>query len=371
MVGANQHVYQELARHPDVALTLLMPSHYESDFDGRRIVADRVVGDGFRIITGRPALAGNGSLYFYLTGLSRAFREARPSVTFVDEEPWSLSALQVVRQAELCRSRIVFYSKQNIKKRLPLPSRLIESAVLRATHHACAISDEAAEVLRWKGYGGPITLLPHGVDPVRFSPRDTRLLRSRLGLTGTVFAYFGRLVPQKGVGVFLSAATRMAATEASPITFWVVGSGPEEDTLRGVVKDTAGRFVFLPQVPHLDVADYLSVADVVVVPSLTTPRWKEQFGRVIIEALACGVPVIGSDSGEIPGLIRRLGGGLISPEGDVEALAAAMRGLLADPLRRQRLAQTGRRAVLETYTNAAVAATMRAVCREAARAPAS
>ena len=56
--------------------------------------------------------------------------------------------------------------------------------------------------------------------------------------------------------------------------------------------------------------------DVLVLPSHTTPTWKEQFGRVIVEALWCGVPVVGSDSGEIPWLIELTGGGLVFPEGD-------------------------------------------------------
>jgi glycosyltransferase involved in cell wall biosynthesis len=367
VVGANQQVYEELARHPDVALGLLMPSHYVSDFDGSRIVPDRTVGNGFRILTGRPVLAGNGSLYFYLTGLTRAVRETRPAVTFLDEEPWSLSALQAVWRARRAGSRVVFYSKQNLKKPLPPPFRQIQAAVFRATDHAFAISDEVAGVLRWKGYGGPVTLLPHGVDPARFSPRNVSGLRARLGLTGTVFAYFGRLVPEKGVEVFLRAALRLATTDGDRATFWVVGSGPEEGRLRALVEGKPGRFIFLPKVPHLEVAEYLSAADVVVIPSLTIPRWKEQFGRVIIEALACGVPVIGSDSGEIPHLIRKVGGGLVTPEGDAEALAAVMAGLLADPERLRHLAETGRRAVLEAYTNAAVAATMRTVFQQVAR----
>ena len=80
--------------------------------------------------------------------------------------------------------------------------------------------------------------------------------------------------------------------------------------------------------------------DVLVGPSLTTPRWKEQFGRMLVEAMACGVPVIGSDSGEIPHVIGDAG--IVVPEGDRVALCAAiarLRDLRGRPLRSQRAAR--------------------------------
>jgi len=90
--------------------------------------------------------------------------------------------------------------------------------------------------------------------------------------------------------------------------------------------------------------------DVLVLPSHTTPTWKEQFGRVIVEALSCGVPVLGSDSGEIPWLIGLTGGGLVFPEGDVGALAARLRELRESPQLRERLADSGRAAVQSMFT---------------------
>jgi L-malate glycosyltransferase len=85
--------------------------------------------------------------------------------------------------------------------------------------------------------------------------------------------------------------------------------------------------------------------DVLVLPSRTTPTWKEQFGRVIVEALWCNVPVVGSDSGEIPHVIELTGGGLIFREGDPEMLAERLRTLRAAPVLRRELAATGRQAV--------------------------
>jgi glycosyltransferase involved in cell wall biosynthesis len=80
--------------------------------------------------------------------------------------------------------------------------------------------------------------------------------------------------------------------------------------------------------------------DLLAAPSLTTPQWREQFGRMLVEAMACGVPVVGSDSGEIPHVLGAAG--LVVPEGDADALAGALGTLLADPSLRARLAAAGR-----------------------------
>jgi glycosyltransferase involved in cell wall biosynthesis len=97
-------------------------------------------------------------------------------------------------------------------------------------------------------------------------------------------------------------------------------------------------------------------------PSLTTPRWKEQFGRMLVEAMACGVPVIGSDSGEIPNVIGDAG--LVVPEGDSVALRTAIARLRDDATERQRLAERGRARVLVLFTQEAVARRTHAVYQE-------
>jgi glycosyltransferase involved in cell wall biosynthesis len=93
--------------------------------------------------------------------------------------------------------------------------------------------------------------------------------------------------------------------------------------------------------------------DVLVGPSLTTPRWKEQFGRMLVEAMACGVPVIGSDSGEIPNVIGDAG--IVVPEGDCVALRTAIARLRDDPAERRLLAERGHIRARTLFTQEAVA----------------
>ncbi|MFZ4664511.1 MAG: glycosyltransferase, partial [Caldilineaceae bacterium] len=84
------------------------------------------------------------------------------------------------------------------------------------------------------------------------------------------------------------------------------------------------------------------------------PNWKEQFGRVLVEAMTCGVPVIGSDSGEIPHVIGDAG--VIFPEGDVRALTQKLQQLLAQPVERRHLGAAGRQRVLQQFTMQQIAA---------------
>jgi len=97
-------------------------------------------------------------------------------------------------------------------------------------------------------------------------------------------------------------------------------------------------------------------------PSRTRPNWEEQFGRVLTEAMACGSPVVGSTCGEIPQVIGDAG--LIFPEGDVDALRAALLRLQRDDELRRDLAARGRARILAHYTQKQIAAETVAVYRQ-------
>jgi glycosyltransferase involved in cell wall biosynthesis len=99
-----------------------------------------------------------------------------------------------------------------------------------------------------------------------------------------------------------------------------------------------------------------------VLPSRTRPNWVEQFGRVLIEAMASGVPVVGSDSGEIPNVIGDAG--LVFPEGDIGRLRAHLQSLIDDPGLWAALARRGRERVQARYTQARIAAETVQVYRE-------
>jgi glycosyltransferase involved in cell wall biosynthesis len=183
-----------------------------------------------------------------------------------------------------------------------------------------------------------------------------------------VLGYMGRFVKPKGLDTLVEAVAQLVHTKPEmDIKVLMVGSGSEEERLRLSITEARlqHRFVFTGAVPHRDAGEYMNCMDVFVLPSRTTPSWKEQFGRVVIEALACGVPVIGSNSGQIPHLIRDTRGGLIFAEGNAAHLAEKLLALIEHPEQRTQLGTAGAEAVRGRYTYDAVAGQLHGVFREA------
>jgi glycosyltransferase involved in cell wall biosynthesis len=144
------------------------------------------------------------------------------------------------------------------------------------------------------------------------------------------FVYVGRLHESKGIDVLLAAAARLAASHDLSVT--VVGGGPSEEALR----ERFGAFAWCRltgNVSQAEVANFIGDSDVLCIPSL----WLENSPGVVIHALGLGVPVIGSDKGGIPELVRHGENGLLATAGDVEAWAAAMRTVMDNAALLERL----------------------------------
>lgn len=156
----------------------------------------------------------------------------------------------------------------------------------------------------------------------------------------------------KGLDVLIDAIARIDAPDVHCV---LLGSGDYVDAVRRRAHERgiAERVRFVSGVPQREVPEILSCFDILAVPSLTMPHWKEQFGRVIIEGMACGVALIGSSSGEIPYVIDDAG--LVTPEGDVAALADAITSLYRDRALCARIAARGVERVQAHYTNQRIA----------------
>jgi glycosyltransferase involved in cell wall biosynthesis len=358
----NQLLFCELTSvDPELDITLLVPANWRNEYTGRPWIVEahsRFLG---RIVTLPVWLTGHISLHAYRHGIRSLLNAERPDWIYLDEEPWALVSQQVsLMNRHTVGASVLFHTNQNLNKTYPPPFRWFEQRIYRQAAHALPVGEEAAQVLRQKGYRGPLEVFPYGIDETLYQPDpDAAVLRARLGATegSLVFGYLGRFVEEKGIDVLLDAFLRIKDRHPSAC-LWLVGDGPHRAALEHLARENglaSPRCRILDSIPHLESPRYLSAMDVCVLPSRTRRNWKEQFGRVIVEAIACGTPVIGSDSGEIPHLVRKLGGGLIVPEGDPEALAGAMTELLAHPARLRQLAEAGRRQVLAGYTNVALA----------------
>lgn len=300
-------------------------------------------------------------LFWYDTrALRRVVREFRPEIVDLHEEPYSLAvaaALRVSKQ-EAPGAAICLYSAQNILKRYPPPFRQIERRALAAADAAYPCSREAGEVLRAKGFRGTLHVLPLGVSiPDRRAPTGDEALR---------VGFVGRLEPYKGAEVALRAFAKTA--EALDASLELVGSGSEEQRLRELANrlGVSRRVAFVGAVPQEEALHRIGRYDVLLVPSLTTRSWKEQFGRVAAQAMAAGTPVIASDCGSLPEVVGS--SGKIVREGDVDQLALALAELLGDPHERQSLARRGRAAAVERLTWDYVAAGFDRMYRQAVEA---
>jgi len=353
--GAYQRKLEELAALPDVELTLITPPSWREA--GQTTELDVRFTRGYEVVVLPIAFNGHFHVYFY-RGLGRAIAERRPDILHVDEEPYNLSTFQAMWEARRRGARTLFFTWQNIYRQLPAPFSWIERSVYRWADWAIAGNQDAVDVLRRKGYGGPTSVIPQfGVDPALFYPQDRPDgKRSRPFVIG----FLGRFEESKGLLDLLEACAGLG-TAAGDWQLRLIGGGPLRETIeqRATALGIARHLDIRSSVPSTEVPRELNQLDVLVLPSRTTPSWREQFGRALTEAMACAVPVIGSDSGEIPNVIGEAG--LSFPEGDVARLRDCLAELRTDPMLRRELAERGRARVLAHYTQAQIAAQTYAV----------
>jgi glycosyltransferase involved in cell wall biosynthesis len=295
------------------------------------------------------------------------FVRFRPEIVHYEGEVESLGAAEIVLiRALLARqARLVLTTWQNILRPRSLLVQLINDLNLSAATHILCASQEADHVLRQQGYRRATSILPIiGVDPSRFFPQPAATARERLGLglDGFTIGYVGRLVPEKGVDDLLRAVARLTFR----CILLIIGDGPARGALEALAAELgiAAHCRMIGPVPHEDLAGYLNALDLLVLPSRTTTHWKEQLGRVLLEAMACRIAVLGSHSGAIPEVIGDPDG--IYAEGDVPGLAARIAQLAAEPEYRHARAESGYHRALERYSTEHLARATAAVWRSLA-----
>lgn len=339
--GPYQRKLEEIARL-GVTLQVVAPPYW--DEAGERLRLERRHTTGYELI--EEPLRWNGLFHLHhYPGLPRRLAAFGPDLVHLDEEPYNLATFLGARLAHGRGTPFVFFTWQNLQRRYPPPFGWMEGWVLRRARRAIAGSRQAELALRAKGYRAAIDVVPQfGVDEALFSPSPEPSGPFTAG-------YAGRLVAEKGLETLLRAAARLEGDWRLRLT----GSGPEGRRLEALAArlGVADRFTVEASLPASAMPAFYAQIHVLVLPSLSRPNWKEQFGRVLVEAMACGRPVVGSSSGEIP---QTMGpAGLTFPEGDVGALTATLERLRADAELRAELGRRGRGRVLERFTQRRVA----------------
>ena len=271
------------------------------------------------------------------------------------EEPYIMAGFQLAKWANP-DAAFVTWSAQNIKKRYPPPFSLFERRVLDRADGWLYCGHSVRDALIEKaGYRStPSALGPLGVDTASFAPDAELRRRARhdLGWDDAgppVVGYSGRFVAEKGVRLLIDALTGTSM----PWRALFLGAGPLEAEIAAFASRFPGR-VRTVRASHDEVPRYLNAMDVLCGPSQSTPAWNEQFGRMVVEAFACGVPVLSSDNGELPYVVADAG--VILPQRDTEAWRRALEDLLASPARRAELSAAGLERARSEYAWSVVAA---------------
>ncbi|HEY3885907.1 MAG TPA: glycosyltransferase family 4 protein [Vicinamibacterales bacterium] len=256
------------------------------------------------------------------------------------EEPYVAAGAQIARAVPRDAAFVVA-TFQNLKKRYPWPLSRFERATMARADGWIAFGRSILTALGSRpSYARlPSRVIPPGVDVLRFAPNPTASARVRADLgwpaDAIVVGYLGRFVREKGIQVLWESLERIP--DGWHALF--VGGGPLEPELRTFESRHPSRVKVVTGVSHDRVPEWLNAMSLVCLPSLTTAHWREQFGRVLIEAMACGIPVVASDSGEMPHVVGDAG--VIAAEGEGGSWASAIERLIGSDEERRRLSAAG------------------------------
>jgi glycosyltransferase involved in cell wall biosynthesis len=346
IVGIYQRKLELIAATPNLELLVLVPPYWRDERGVTRL--ERLYTDGYTLQVTPLRFNGNYHLHYY-PQFGRYLRQFQPDIVHIDEEPYNLATWLALRAAQRAGSKTLFFSWQNINRRYPFPFNRLERQVLHQVDYALVGTESAAAVWRDKGYRGALEVVPQfGVDTELFHPRQT----SPDATTTPTIGYVGRLWHGKGIDTLIIALAKLKDLN------WhlhLIGSGPEEATIQAQLRQQQlqDRTTLTNWVPSVEMPAKMRALDMLVLPSRTLPSWKEQYGRVLLEAMASGVVVVGSDSGAIPNVIADAG--LVFREDDAQHLAAQLRRVLTNPEERRALAAAGPPRVATHFTQPQIA----------------
>jgi len=347
----------ELGNYEDLSVTLVSPAVY---LEGGRLVKGSKLPGKFKYISLKTVWGKSGRqhIHFY-PALGVVLKRELPDLIFLDEEPRSFISMYTIFLNKFLNinAKVIFstsanllidykkYSKINIRRYL-FP--YVEKYCLNNSDGAITANRDAKNILYIKGFRKPVSVIPvHGIDPKFFRKSLHREKKESLCGKDFCIGFIGRVQYQKGIDILIKAASKLKFS----YKLVLIGRGAYENELRNLSSQLGieKRIQWIGWVNRKEIPLYLNCFDVLVVPSRTLSDIKEQFGRVLIEAMACEIPVIGSTSGEIPNVIGDAG--LIFEEENVGDLVSKLNFLYSSTEKvRTILGQKARERVIENYT---------------------
>ena len=202
-----------------------------------------------------------------------------------------------------------------------LPRHLIRWAAARAAGIITVCQALKDTLVELAVPAAKITVLRNGVDTRLFHPVDREAVRARLGLAGTVLLSVGYLIERKGHDIIIRALPELPQAR-----LLIAGEGPEERALRALAQSLGveGRVTFLGAIPQDELKNYYSAADILVLASS-----REGWANVLLEAMACGTPVVATNVWGAPEIVQTPAAGILMEARTPPALVRAVQGLLA------------------------------------------
>lgn len=292
---------------------------------------------------------------------AKVLKEFKPDRVHIEEDPYSAVGVETVFLTRLlCPSaKISFFIWDNLARvpRFPLSviKRVLNRYSLSKADLVVCGNKEGEQLLREKKrYYDQTAVLPQlGLNPTPYMGSQTKPIRDELHIPADIplIGFVGRLIPEKGIILLLEALQQLGSRQWRLL---ILGSGPLETEITGKWFQRFGeRLIYRKAVPHTEVPAYMRAMDIFVLPSYTTPVWKEQFGLVLAEAMLAGRACVGSSSGAIPEVMGD--GGCVFQEKNGDDLAHVLECLLVDGNKRKSLAVEAQKFALQRYTHEAVA----------------
>lgn len=357
---------------PSVEVTVVVPKRWNpGGVQTRKITSEPKQEGRFRVVPVSNFSQNNQGLLSFGAEIIPLLRQFRPDIIQVEQGSKALGYAQLITLNRLLglKAKNVFFTWWNLPYEVKFPLSWLESYNLRHTHGLIAGNQDGADILKDHGYQGPVCVMPQlGVDERLFKPeppnsevQSNLTVEQGIDADDFVIGFVGRFVEEKGLLTLFKALGELQTNQHWKLL--LLGRGPLKERLH-LLADEIGigdLIVWIESVPHTEVGHYINLMDTLILPSETTYQfktlsavgWKEQFGHVLIEAMACKVPVIGSDSGEIPHVIKT--DGLIFPEGNAVALAEKITALINHRDQHTDLAEKGYHRAMAEYTNRALA----------------
>ena len=288
-------------------------------------------------------LIGSNARTNYFPKIYGIIKKYNPATIVVDNDPASFMSFQISLIAKIAFKSKMFciscenlpltlyssYSRRGIKGVFPLMyKKCILFFTKKMVDGVFVINDEGDEIFKSEGFRA-VQKIPLGFDSDYFKidKKSRKEIRGSLNIENKfVIGYFGRIVYEKGVHLLISALSELLEYD------WVLlidkfdryQNDYSSEIAQNINNNIANRVIYVSP-SHSDIGKFMNAVDVVVMPSIKTPVWVEQYGRVAPEAMACGKLVIASNSGAIPMLINN--NGLLFEEGNVSDLVAKLKKL--------------------------------------------